>query len=220
MVLFGLGNIFLKTKRAGLPRPVKAPLPAVLIAVTAVLTGLIGNAIMNPNYLAVFLEYFIPAVLVIAVMLGRISLLQAGLFLVRSVLKFFIKGMTSTAQSIRTKIDEINSQQVVFFTRGDNLANLNNAMLYVKQNEHTNRIKVVTVVQNKDEVPKKLEKDLKFLNEAYPAIEIEFVVITGTFGPDLIQELSGKWNIPVNLMLSVPPERILYMAWGSWEVSG
>ena len=113
-----------------------------------------------------FWSIFIPAVLVIAVMLGRISLLQAGLFLVRSVLKFFIKGMTSTAESIRTKIDEINSQQVVFFTRGDNLANLNNAMLYVKQNEHTNRIKVVTVVQNKDEVPKKLEKDLKFLNEA------------------------------------------------------
>ena len=205
MVLFGLGNIFLKTKRAGLPRPVKAPLPAVLIAVAAVLTGLIGNAIMNPYYLAVFLEYFIPAVLVIAVMLGRISLLQAGLFLVRSVLKFFIKGMTSTAQSIRTKIDEINSQQVVFFTRGDNLANLNNAMLYVKQNEHTNRIKVVTVVQNKDEVPKKLKKDLKFLNEAYPSIEIEFVVITGTFSPDLIQELSVKWNIPVNLMFIGSP---------------
>ncbi|MGA7146666.1 MAG: APC family permease [Desulfobacterales bacterium] len=205
MVLFGLGNIFLKTKRAGLPRPVKAPLPAVLIAVSAVMTGLIGNAIMNPQYLLVFLEYFIPAVLVIAVMLGRITLLQTGLFLVTSVLKFFIKRMTSTAQSIRNKIDEINSQQVVFFTRGDNVANLNNAMLYVKENEHTNRIKVVTVVQNKDEVPKKLEKDLKFLNEAYPAIEIEFVVITGTFSPDLIQELSIKWNIPVNLMFIGSP---------------
>jgi len=205
MVLFGLGNIFLKTKRAGLPRPVKAPLPAVLIAVSAVLTGLIGNAIMNPYYLVVFLEYFIPAVLVIAVMLGRIWLLQAGLFLVRAVLKFFIKGMTSTAQSIRGKIDEINSQQVVFFTRGDNVANLNNAMLYVKQNEHTNRIKVVTVVQNKDKVPKKLKNDLEFLNEAYPTIEIEFVVITGTFGPDLIQELSVKWNIPVNLMFIGSP---------------
>jgi amino acid transporter len=218
MVLFGLGNIFLKTKRAGLPRPVEAPLPAVLIAVAAVLTGLIGNAIMNPYYLAVFLEYFIPAVLVIAVMLGRITLLEAGLFLVRSVLKFFIKRMTSTTQSIRTKIDEINSQQVVFFTRGDNLANLNNAMLYVKQNEHTNRVKVVTVVKNKDEVPEKLEKDLKFLNEAYPTIEIEFVVMTGTFGPDLIRELSIRWNIPVNLMfIGSPGTHFIY---GLGELGG
>lgn len=218
MVLFGLGNIFLKTKRAGLPRPTEAPLSAVLIAVSAVLSGLIGNAIMNPDYLAVFLEYFIPAVLVIAVMLGRITLLQAGLFLVRSVLKFFIKRMTSTAQSIRTEIDKINSQQVVFFTRGDNLANLNNAMLYVKQNEHTNRVKVVTVVKNKNEVPPKLEKDLNFLNEAYPTIEIDFVVLTGKFGPDLIRELSVKWNIPVNLMfIGSPGTHFIY---GLGELGG
>jgi amino acid transporter len=218
MILFGLGNIFLKTKRAGLPRPMEAPLFAVLIAVSAVLTGLIGNAIMNPHYLAVFLEYFIPSVLVIAIMLGRITLLQAGLFLVRSVLKFFIKHMTSTAQSIRTEIDKINSQQVVFFTRGDNLANLNNAMLYVKQNEHTNRVKVVTVVKNKNEVPAKLEKDLKFLNEAYPTIDIEFVVLIGKFGPDLIREMSVKWNIPVNLMfIGSPGTHFIY---GLGELGG
>ncbi|MGD9238522.1 MAG: APC family permease [Desulfobacterales bacterium] len=218
MALFGLGNIFLKIKRAGLPRPTEAPLPAVLIAVCAVLSGLIGNALMNPEYLAVFLEYFIPAVLVIAVMLGRITLLQAGLFLVRAVLKFFIQHMTSTAQSIRTEIDKISSQQVVFFTRGDNLANLNNAMLYVKQNEHTNRVKVVTVVKNKNEVPPKLEKDLNFLNEAYPTIDIEFVVLTGKFGPDLIRELSLKWNIPVNLMfIGSPGTHFIY---GLGELGG
>ena len=218
MALFGLGNIFLKTKRAGLPRPTEASLFAVLIAIAAVLAGLIGNAIMNPEYLAVFLEYFIPSVLIIVVMLGRITLLQAGLFLVRSVLKFFIKHMTSTAQSIRIEIDKISSQQVVFFTRGDNLANLNNAMLYVKQNEHTNRVKVVTVVKNKDEVPSKLEKDLNFLNEAYPTIEIEFVVLTGKFGPDLIRELSAKWNIPINLMfIGSPGTHFIY---GLGELGG
>ena len=205
MALFGLGNIFLKTKRAGLPRPTEAPLSVVLIAIAAVLAGLIGNAIMNPPYLAVFLKYFIPTVLFIAVMLGRITLMQAGLFLVRSVFKFLIRRMTSIAQSIRTRIDKINSQQIVFFTRGDNLANLNSAMLYVKQNEHTNRVKVVTVVENKKEVPAKLEKDLKFLNEAYPTIEIEFVALIGKFGPDLIRELSLKWNIPVNLMFIGSP---------------
>jgi amino acid transporter len=211
MALFGLGNLFLKAKRAGLPRPTEAPISVVLIGILAVLIGLIGNAIMNPQYLGVFLEYFIPTVIVIAAMLGRITLMQAGLFLVRSILKFFLKRMTSIAQSIRTKIDEINSQQIVFFTRGDNLSNLNSAMLYVKQNEHTNRVKVVNVVKNKNEVPPKLEKDLKFLNEAYPTIEIEFLVIIGKFGPDLIQELSVKWNIPINLMfIGSPGTHFLY----------
>jgi hypothetical protein len=52
----------------------------------------------------------------------------------------------------------ISSQQVVFFTRGDNLANLNNAVLYVTRNEPTNRLKVVIVVADPSEVPKRLTR--------------------------------------------------------------
>ncbi len=211
MALFGLGNILLKTKRAGLPRPYTASLVSVSIAVSAVIAGLVGNAIMNPYYLGVFLEYFIPALLVVSIMLGRITILQACLFLVRSVFHFFIKRMTGITQMIRGKIDEINAQQIVFFTRGDNIANLNRAMVYVQQNEHTNRIKVVNVVRDECEVPPNLKRDLDFLNEVYPNIEIEFLALIGSFGPDLIKELSQKWAIPTNLMfIGSPGNHFIY----------
>ncbi|MGD8336534.1 MAG: APC family permease [Desulfobacterales bacterium] len=211
MALFGIGNILLKTKRAGLPRPHTASIVSVLIAVATVIAGLVGNAIMNPYYLGVFLEYFIPTLLVVSIMLGRITILQACLFIVRSVLHFFIKRMTGITQMIRSKIDEINAQQVVFFTRGDNLANLNRAMLYVRQNEHTNRIKVVNVVRNKCDVPPNLKRDLDFLNEAYPNIDIEFVALIGLFGPNLIKELSKRWEIPTNLMfIGSPGNHFIY----------
>ena len=72
--------------------------------------------------------------------------------------------------------------------------------MYVRRNEHTNRIKVVTVVKHKGDVPPRLEKELQFLDEAYPDIDVEFVVLEGTFGPDLIQELSKRWSIPANFM--------------------
>jgi hypothetical protein len=112
---------------------------------------------------------------------------------------------------IRSKIDEINAQQIVFFTRGDNIANLNRAMLYVQQNEHTNRIKVVNVVRDESEVPPNLKRDLDFLNEAYPNIDIEFVVRIGTFGPDLIRKLSKIWEIPTNLMfIGSPGNHFIY----------
>jgi amino acid transporter len=211
MALFGIGNILLKTKRAGLPRPHTASLMSVIVAVAAVIAGLLGNAIMNPLYLRVFFEYFIPALLVVSIMLGRITILEACLFLVRSVLYFFTRRMTTITQLIRNKIDEINAQQIVFFTRGDNLANLNRAILYVQQNEHTNRIKVVNVVRNEEEVPPNLKRDLGFLNEAYPNIDIEFVALLGTFSPDLISELSKKWNIPTNLMfIGSPGNHFMY----------
>jgi hypothetical protein len=78
-------------------------------------------------------------------------------------------------------------------------------MLYVRRNEHTNRIKVVTVVEKAGKVLPKLEEDLKFLDEAYPEIDIEFVVIEGIFRPALIQELSAKWGIPANFMFIGSP---------------
>ena len=115
------------------------------------------------------------------------------------------REMGTIMHSIRDKIEEINSQQIVFFTRGDNIANLNRAMLYVKNNEQTNRIKFVTVVQRSMDVPEKLKKDLEFLDEAYPEIDIEFVVLEGVFGPELVKRLSETWGIPPNLMFIGSP---------------
>jgi hypothetical protein len=108
-------------------------------------------------------------------------------------------------------IERINSQQVVFFTRGDNIANLNNAMLHVKNNEHTNRIKIVTVVKDKETVPRKLDRDLEFLNEAYPNIEADLVIIEGNFGPTMVDKLSKEWGIPKNFMfIDSPGESMMY----------
>jgi len=211
MALFGIGNILLKVRRSKLPRPARASWPAVLIAISAVVAGLVGNAILNPPYLLVFVEYFIPTLAVVSIMLGRITLLKAALFIVRSLFTGLLRKTQFLTRAIMTKIDEINSQQVVFFTRGDNIANLNNAMLYVRRNEPTNRIKVVTVVDDPVEVPDSLEKNLRFLDQAYPEIDIEFVVLTGTFGPALVEELSQKWGVPRNLMfIGSPGTHFLY----------
>ena len=200
MALFALGNVLLKVARGRLPRPVKASWSAVIIAMSAVLAGLVGNAVNNPEYFFVFLNYFIPAMAIVMIMLGRITILKALLFIVRTISTSISRVSNRLSDSIRDKIEDINSQQMVFFTRGDNIANLNNAMLYVNRNEQTNRIKFVTVAQNPDDVPSKLAEDIEFLDKAYPDTDIEFVLIEGTFGPEMIQQLSEEWDIPTNLM--------------------
>ena len=211
MALFGIGNILLKVKRARLPRPSKATWPAVLIGITAVLAGMAGNIRMHPEYFQVFLGYFIPTVLVAFIMLGRIGILRVCLFFVRKVSESISSVTYELSAAIRGKMDEINSQQIVFFTRGDNLNNLNEAMLYVRDNEHTNRLKVVTVVTDESEVPERLKTDLEFLDEAYPEIDIEFVVHIGEFGPKLIKKLSKEWGIPTNFMfIASPGDHFLY----------
>lgn len=211
MVLFALGNILLKVKRAGLPRSTHASWLSVLVGMAAVLTGLAGTAANHPEYVWVFLEYFLPTLLIVSIMLGRIALLKAMLFVVRAILSFMVGRMSTVSASIRTKIEEINSQQIVFFTRGDSVAKLNHAMLYVRRNEHTKSIKVVTVVKDSADVPDRLKTDLAFLDEVYPEIDVELVVHEGSFGPELIQELSQKWNIPTNFMfIGSPTGHLMY----------
>jgi amino acid transporter len=218
MVLFGAGNILLKVKRSGLPRPVRAPWYSVGAAIGAVLAGLIGNIIMNPQYFRVFLQYFVPTLLIVVIMLGRIRLLNAALFVVRKAVSYVDSKLGALSRSIREKIEEISAQQIVFFTKGHDIAELNNAMLYVRNNEHANRIKFVTVVSNGQQPPARLAQDLIFLDEAYPEIDIEPVVLDGEFGPELIEELSRKWKIPKNFMFIGSPKG--HLMYGLAELGG
>ena len=202
MVLFAVGNMLLKVRRARLAgaQPERAPWIFVLIATAAAAAALTGIAVDKPDYFMVFLYYFIPALAVVMLMLWRVILLKSVCLAIRYHSKWVAKFLGSISRGIDKKIDQINSQQVVFFTRGDKVDNLRRAVEYVRDNEQTKRIKVVTVVERQSEEPTKLEDDLKVLDDAYPQIDLEFVEMEGTFSPALIHRCSEDWNIPKNLM--------------------
>jgi len=200
MVLFAVGNMLLKIKRHRLPRPARAPWPYVIVATIAAVAALIGIAVDHPDYFVVFLSYFFPTLGVVLVMLWRVGLLAFVLGVLEHCTKWILGSLGGMQESLEAKIDEINSQQVVFFTRGDNVDNLRRVVEYVRDNENTNKIKVVTVVEDVSEVPEKLERDLAVLDEAYPKIDLELVKWEGTFSPALIDRFSKKWGIPKNLM--------------------
>ncbi|MBK7631904.1 MAG: APC family permease [Ignavibacteriales bacterium] len=211
MILFGIGNILLKVKRSKIPRPERASAVSLVIAISAVIIGLIGNAIMNPGYLVVFLEYFVPTVAVVAIMLWRIPILKGILFIIRSIAESLQKITRTTSTVIRDKIKQINSQQFVFFTKGDNIASLNEVMLYVRRNENTKNIKIVTIVNDANIVSENLKQEIEVLDRAYPEIDIEYIEMPGEFSPELIQTLSEKWNIPTNFMfVGQPGEKFMY----------
>ena len=47
--------------------------------------------------------------------------------------------------AILREMERINERPMVYFTKGDNMATLNQAALYVLDNEQTSRLKVVLV---------------------------------------------------------------------------
>ncbi|GAB2538678.1 APC family permease [Rufibacter soli] len=205
MTLFGVGNILLKLRRNRLPRPVRATGLALFVAISAVVAALVGNAILNPAYVWVFLKYFIPTVAVVFIMLYRIELLLLFTYLLQNIWHPLAKILPINTYHMMRLVLKIKSQEFVFFTKGDNIANINKVMRYIVENEHTNRIKVVNVLRQGEQPPKKLMHEIEVLDLAYPELEVDFVIIRGQFGPQLIQELSDKWNIPKNFMFIGSP---------------
>ncbi|MBI9040990.1 APC family permease [Lutibacter sp.] len=216
MALFGVGNILLKVKRSSLPRPEIASWFSIFFAIGAVLIALIGNVLMDTpegssNNIIVFLDYFVPSIIFIIIMLNRTMLLTFLLNAIHTVFDPIRKFVYNIDKNILATINQINSQEFVFFTKGDNIATLNKVMLYIIKNEHTKRIKIVLALEKDQEAPPNLPKEIEFLGKEYPEINIEFSVVDGQFSPKLIKELSQKWNIPVNFMfIGSPSDKFPY----------
>jgi amino acid transporter len=205
MVLFVAGNILLKVRRAKLPRPERAGWFVVIVALLVTLAGLTGNLYIDRKYLEYFLTYFIPTVVVVGLMFLRIHILKVFLVILRGLAERVGKFHELMSERILKKIDEINSLGIIFFTGGDSLATLNNAMLYVRQNELTKRVRVIHIYQDRDNIPDRLETDLKLLDEVYPEIRIELILRKGEFNPETIDRLSREYGVEKNYMFIGAP---------------
>ncbi len=216
MALFGIGNILLKVRREKLPRPEKATWGSVFFAIIAVICALLGNISMepkgdNPSNLAVFLEYFIPSMIFIAMMLNRTILLKFLISVIHSIFNPIRRLVFSIDKSLLNTINQINNQEFVFFTKGDNIATLNKVMLYITKNEHTRKIKIVLALADGETVPKNLPQEIDFLDREYPDINIEFIIEKGKFSPALIKRLSERWHTPINFMfIGSPSDKFPY----------
>ncbi|MBO9584592.1 MAG: APC family permease [Flavobacterium sp.] len=210
MALFGIGNLLLKYKRRKLPRPERANGLAVVIAVGFVIAAFFGNMFLNINSFYTFFKYMIPALIFIGIMLNRVILIR----LLIEALEYFYQPLRKMVilsnRYLENLSTEINSQEFVFFTKGDDITILNKVLQYVEDNETTKKLKIVHV--KKDTVDNEaLKKDLEVLDRAYGGLDIEYIEIEGTFGPEMIEELSKKWKIPKNFMfIGSPGNRFSY----------
>lgn len=211
MAYFAIGNLLLKVKRAKLPRPEHATAFTVFIALLGVVIALYGNIKIHPEYLVVFLQYFVPAILVIYALLNRLSLFELGLMVLKSASENVRRIALLSQLRLTRLMRRTSEQQFVFFTKGDDIATLNRVMMYVQENELTNRLRIVTVLKEGQSVPEEFVKDLNVLDRAYPDIKIVFLTETGIFGPELIDRLSNEWRIPKNFMfIGSPGDRFPY----------
>lgn len=211
MASFALGNILLKLRRSRLPRPEYAKPGIVLLAFAAIIIALYGTVMTKPQYLVTFLQYFIPSVLIILAMLLRKDILHFIVNLLQSLSKNYKKYTLTRQRSLYRSLKKLYEQDFVFFSKGDDIATLNKVMMYLHENEVTNKMKIVTVLHEAQQPDPKFLADFDTLDRAYPEVDMEYVTLLGDFTPELVEELSQKWGIPKNFMfISSPGEKFSY----------
>ncbi len=208
MGLFAVGNMLLKRVRARLPRTARATWTEVSLAFLAVVLALVGNVLLDPANLRVLAVYALLAGGVVGIMFLRLQILRGMLIVSRTV----VERVTALNQWVRSwilrKIEEINDLTVVYLTKGDEVAVLNRAALYVLTNEHSNRLRVVHVFEHRAEIPAGLSQQLATIDRLYPRLRIDFLAVQGTFGPELIERLSRRLRVPKNYMfIGTPGDR-------------
>jgi len=205
MALFAVGNMLLKVKRSRLPREVRASWGAVVIALLAILLGLLGNLLLNPSYVKVFAIYFIVALVVVEIMFLRVQILKVALAISRNIIEKIHNFNQNINQKITAGIERINSQSVVFFSRGDSLPTLNRAALYVLENEQTKRLIVVHCYTEEETIQNDLAEQLKNIDRIYPELRVDLILVKGIFNPELIEKLSQRLKVPKNYMFIGTP---------------
>jgi hypothetical protein len=83
--MFAVGNLTLKYKRPRLPRPIRAHWALVMLGFFAMLSGLIGNIVLDANILKWFAIYFCVPMIFVLVFLNQVKLTKMLLFLMERV---------------------------------------------------------------------------------------------------------------------------------------
>jgi hypothetical protein len=201
--MFAVSNMMLKYKRSKLPRDVITPWPVVVLAFFGVVAAFIANLLANEQVIPYFLMYFAGCMVVFLGMFWRVRLMKLLYYFCHLVIH-----NPNVNNWIAKKIQELNSSKVIFFTKEDNLALLNKAMLYIRDNESTNWVIFVNVYDSKDKIPPRFEECCKILEQCWPKYRIDFVAAQGHFGPALVDQLSERLGVPKNFMfIATPSER-------------
>jgi amino acid transporter len=202
MGLFALGNMLLKYKRGNLKREVSAPWWSVFAALGLVLLSIGGLLAKDASILVVFCLYFLITGGLMATMFFRVQTLK----ILYSASKAIVGSRRPRwLATIADSIKGIGGQSIGFFAKSGRLSVLNKAILYVRNNEDCAWIRIIHVYEDEARIPAKLLRNVHILDECYPKIKIDLVLVPGIFSPDVIDYLSQQLKIPKNLMFITCP---------------
>ncbi|KAM0791716.1 hypothetical protein ACM66B_003985 [Microbotryomycetes sp. NB124-2] len=201
MCMFPITCLLLSYYRPRLPRPVSpaslsssSTFSLSIFVLVLSLVLIIGNVVASPIILAYLVAYTVVLTVIMTCVSRRNKLLQILFWTVEQTR--WTRGKKGLREVIAKSIKVTRTGPVVLFVDGDEIHRLAEMLIYVKQNEETNLVKVVHCFKTAEEIPSELEANCKILDEAFPSITVDLVFIqTDEFSPLIVDAYASRLGI-------------------------
>ncbi|KIJ54334.1 hypothetical protein M422DRAFT_58383 [Sphaerobolus stellatus SS14] len=205
LLMFVISNLLLKYNCDRLPRTTVASFIVVIFTLFAVLALLVGNIILQPKTLGLFAAYFTITFLPLTLIRAKdtASRLALWAYCQTSLVKW--SWSSSWHIGFVNQIKKARRHPIIVWVDSDDVHDLVNLILYVRDNETTNHIVFVHVYRNIEDIPQELVPNSKILDEAFPAITIDLMFVHGIFNPSLVEAVSKKQKISLSKMFMLCP---------------
>ncbi|KAJ3576426.1 hypothetical protein NP233_g441 [Leucocoprinus birnbaumii] len=208
MNTFPLALLLLKHNRNRLRRDKDTSLMVIFAAFALIFVAIIGNLVVYPTTLEYFAAYFIGILMLFFIAKDKSQIIRR-LHWIFSQIPFLarlnkLRGLTETVRNMR-------KQPVCILVKNQEIDQLCRMVLYVQRNEETSCIKVVHFIDDEKGIPADFESNARVLDEAFPELTMDLVLIPASFEPASVAALASKLQIPTALMfMGCPNPRFPY----------
>ena len=109
----------------------------------------------------------------------------------------------SCLSALSTELKKVQDVPFVFFCKHDDLHMLNKAVLYIQQNEQTNKIIIVHCHETSNP---SLAEHVKLVDLLYPRVKISLLIVNSQFNAATVEWLSQALDVPINAMFISCPD--------------
>ncbi|KAF9531070.1 AAAP amino acid permease [Crepidotus variabilis] len=213
MGLFPISLLLLKFNRGRLRREgKKTSLATILLALFLVPVIFAGNVAYQPVTVGYFAAYVIGIVVFFSASQNKIHILRWIYWIYDQYPLLHRWSITkSWGASLIRLMNTLRRRPVCILAKTDEINGLFQMISYVRHNEETSYLKIVHFYEEEKGIPSELEANAKILDEAFPEITVDLLLVEATFDPPSVAALSNSLGIPQSLMfMSCPGEDFKY----------
>ncbi|KAJ6623648.1 amino acid permease-domain-containing protein [Mycena sp. CBHHK59/15] len=206
MALFPLALLLLRFNRGRIPRDNSTPLSMIILGliITAVVFG--GNIAIDPSTVGYFAAYLIGVLLVFAATQNKVHLLRVVYWTYDQSPMLHRWDISQTwGKKLIDRMVRLKHQPFCILVKTDEINHLLHMILYVRENEETSCLKIVHFSDEEYGIPSELEANAKILDEAFPEITIDLMIVQGAFLPSNVIALAHRLQISPSLMFMSCP---------------